>query len=877
MNFAQLYPAHAVARLGLKKLAHIAFGVAALVIVVLGWLLYDATVQSRESTRRVTHTLQEMRAIDEFGDALGLAESAQRGFLYSGRDAFLPDRDKALVKVTKATAEIKRLTLDNPDQQRRMAHLEQLIAERIAMMQEEVKQRQGKARDIPGARAATKVGRQVSARIDDLTGEMEQEELRLLGLRRAEEQQRHATAFVVLIAAVLISLLFLLPGYLGFVRQAGARDRIERTLADMAGSLPCAIYQCRSGPDQVGKQRFEFVSGSVAHLFGVTRELLLSNPDAFRECIFAEDRPALLAAIESAARTLEPLSHPFRVLSAEGETRWICDTAAVRKDPDGSLLWNGYWADITKQKLLEVELQEVGLVAEAANRAKSVFLATMSHEIRTPMNGVLGLLELLSLTELNAAQRATLKVVRESGKSLQRIIDDILDFSKIEAGKLEVRPEAASIRSALKAVCDIYSGIASSKNVLLTCNVDPRIRPALMVDPMRLRQIFNNLVSNALKFTDKGQVEIEAVLVVQTEIADRVRFSVKDSGIGISTADQETLFQPFTQAASDASPRAGGTGLGLTICQRLAQMMGGSIEMASAPGAGTTVSFELALARADPASIVTEEPVSDHEWLATTAKLRRAAPIVAVAEAEGTLVLIVDDHPTNRSLIERQVNMLGYAAESAGDGIAALAMWQAGRFGLLITDCNMPGMNGYDLARNIRAIESGHAGGKRIPIIACTANALDSEAELCFAAGMDDYLAKPVELKGLLNKLDQWLPIPRPVTPVDCSVLAAISGGDKAKERAFLADFRRVNDADAVRLGVAAAKCELLDFTSTVHRINGASRMVGAVALAAVCLRLEGAGRAGDWKAVESNMVAFRRELEKLNVFCEESECELPI
>ena len=276
----------------------------------------------------------------------------------------------------------------------------------------------------------------------------------------------------------------------------------------------------------------------------------------------------------------------------------------------------------------------------------------MSHEIRTPMNGVLGMLELLSLTKLDAEQRTTLEIVRESGKSLLRIIDDILDFSKIEAGKLEVRPEVASIKEVIEGVLNIYSGNASSKGLLLKPIVDPQISPAVLVDPVRLRQILNNFVSNAIKFTSQGTIEIKAELIERADGEDRVRFSVKDTGIGISAENQQRLFQPFSQAEGDTARRYGGTGLGLTICRRLADMMGGSIEMVSELGKGTTMILTLSLPIADPKDLPKTDPEGTRDLLSATTRMRRMAPSVAQAETEGTLVLLVDDHPTNRMLLD---------------------------------------------------------------------------------------------------------------------------------------------------------------------------------------------------------------------------------
>jgi signal transduction histidine kinase/CheY-like chemotaxis protein len=529
-----------------------------------------------------------------------------------------------------------------------------------------------------------------------------------------------------------------------------------------------------------------------------------------------------------------------------------------------AVLYSGIRREMAARTQAEHALVAAKEAADTANRAKSTFLATMSHEIRTPMNGVLGMLELLSLTRLDAEQRSTLEVVRQSGKSLLRIIDDILDFSKIEAGRLEVRPEAASIGALVEGVRNIYSGNASSKGLLITHRVDPGISPALRVDPLRLRQILSNFVSNAIKFTAAGSVEISAELVGRGGGEERLRFSVKDTGIGISAQDQQHLFQPFSQAAGNTAQRFGGTGLGLAICRRLARMMGGSIEMASELGKGTTMVLTVSLPIADPQSLPKPEAPSSAD-LPGAASARRTAPSAAQAETEGTLLLVVDDHPTNRSLLVRQANMLGYAAESAENGAAALKLWQSGRFAMVVTDCNMPVMNGYDLARSIRRLEGGN-GGARVPIIACTANALGGEAETCLAAGMDDYLVKPVALAQLGDKLERWLPLPADAcAPLDGSALAAFSGGNAAAERELLADFRRTNSEDAAMLRHAISERDLSLVTNASHRIKGACRMVGAYALASVCERIEHASRASEWHTVLADVAAFQQECMRLN------------
>jgi len=618
------------------------------------------------------------------------------------------------------------------------------------------------------------------------------------------------------------------------------------------------------------------VNQQMLSLTGCTRDELIGAPCKN----FFTDPERADAAIKQVLIDNELSNYELTVRAKNGKETVVSYNAATFHNRELKL--QGVFAaarDVTERKQFENAIVAAKEEADVANRAKSTFLATMSHEIRTPMNAVIGMLELLSMGKLDSGQRATLEIVRTSGKTLLRIIDDILDFSKIEAGKLAVCPETASINEVIENVHSLFTGSASGKSLLLKHSVDPEISAAVLVDPIRLRQILNNLVSNALKFTPKGgTIEIKAELIQRAEGNDQVKFSVKDTGIGISEEQQRKLFKPFHQADNDTGRRYGGTGLGLTICQRLAEMMGGSIDLLSELGKGTAMTLILSLPIADPKDLPKTDRKDTRDLLDTTTRMRRMAPSVSEAETEGTLVLLVDDHPTNRLVLEQQLNALGYAAETAKNGVKALDHVKSGRFGMVITDCHMPEMDGYELTRSIRALESAQ-GGKRIPIIAYTANALDGEAEACLAAGMNDYLAKPIELKKLLKKLDQWLPIPAirtseksskdsvALVPIDRSVLSAISGGDATVERDILLDFRRVNDEDAIMLEQAVGISDTRQVAHLSHRIKGASKMVGAIDLASACKRIEHASRNNDWTTVVVSMKAFNLECIRLNAY----------
>lgn len=524
--------------------------------------------------------------------------------------------------------------------------------------------------------------------------------------------------------------------------------------------------------------------------------------------------------------------------------------------------------DVTERKQAEQAMVAAKNAAELANRAKDSFLATMSHEIRTPLNGMLGMLELLGYSRLDGEQREALEAARDSGRGLVRIIDDVLDHARIEAGKLEIRAERVSIAQLLRRVVNTYSAVASTKGLTLRRIADPHISPALLADPLRVMQILGNFVSNAVKFTAEGYVEVRAELIAREDGTDTVRLSVRDTGIGIAPKALQRLFRPFEQAATDISRLYGGTGLGLSISRRLAEMMGGAIDVESTPGEGTTMSVTLALPIVDAAS------ADDVSEAAAPLPSGSAAHTALTAPGAGAPVLAVDDHPINRKLLARQLGALGLRAQTAADGQEALALWQDGEFAVIIVDCNMPVMDGYAFSRSVRAVEA-REGRPRTPIVAWTANVLPGAAAQCHAAGMDDILTKPVELSALKKALAKWMPataasFPRPVlagsepdgatqaTPIDYGELDKIAV-DAADRKEILQDFMEQTQTDLAQLEAALKDKDLPACGRIAHRMKGASRMVGARELAAESEAFEKSARQGGPKSEDAVKAALQR------------------
>lgn len=517
------------------------------------------------------------------------------------------------------------------------------------------------------------------------------------------------------------------------------------------------------------------------------------------------------------------------------------DVFASRIGGDGSPHVGILFKDVTERKKTEQALLSAKEQAELANRAKDSFLATMSHEIRTPLSGMLGMLEVLSLTQLDREQNETLQAAWDSGRSLLRIVSDILDWSKIEEGKLELSPRPTSVYQLLQEVTNTYSRVASAKSLMIHHYVDPRISKAHIVDPLRLSQVLNNFVSNAIKFTEQGGVEVRAILINQQDDKETICFSVKDSGIGITEEVQQRLFQRYHQESADTARMYGGTGLGLAICRRLAEFMQGKIELESELDRGSTFSLTLTLQVAISSGETIQRTNPEVE--------RRAVSPLFDYHQNAPMVLAVDDHPINRNLLARQLKLLGLRSEIAENGLVALSMWQAkwqhGDYSMVITDCHMPEMDGYALAQAIREIE-GKDNHFHTPIIAWTANALAEENERCKAAGMDDLLVKPANLMQLKETLIKWLPASATLNglvggagtkdlsahsdPIDFEILKEVVP-DSAEQAQVLQEFLSYIRVDNIKLIETLEAGDQLNAARMAHRMKGSSRMVGAIQL----------------------------------------------
>jgi PAS domain S-box-containing protein len=781
--------------------------------------------QKQKADAWVRHTFNVKEHLSSVRVDLLRAEVYRRAFVLGDRQARDP-LDRIAYEVPRLLATLRQSTEDNPRQHARVEAFAQLADARLRDIGTTIAlTERGDAAQASAIMASAESHRATAALID-LIERITAEERRLLTVRlKQAEDFREPTQAGLIGSGILILLLAYLV-YLDRWRRMQAlrianehleadilrRETAESELALLAENATDAVLRI----DLTG--RCIYASPSIEHLFGVAASQLVGQ--RLGASVHPDDRSEMQAfhsslvtgAVDRGVRAYRAkrIDTPGHDLWIEAHSGLVRDTATGEPREIITSL-----RDVTERKRLEAELEAARERAEAAVRAKSSFLANMSHEIRTPMNGVLGFADLLLNSDVSAEQRHQAQLIVDSAKAMMRLLNDILDLSKIEAGQMQISPEPIDLRHALHNCIKLVQPAAFRKDLWLDVQIDEALPTFILLDGLRLRQVTLNLLANAVKFTPAGGVCLRASVV---EFAGRAMFevAVEDTGIGIPAHRQTAVFEQFTQAEHSTAKRFGGTGLGLAISKQLAALMSGSLELTSQEGIGTTFTLRLPLLPAQSGGV---------------------RPGFAAAEATGQRplrILLAEDHDVNQVLMQAMLSRLGHDCVIVEDGVQAVQATTAAdqAFDLLLMDVQMPVMDGLEAARAIRA-----AGidADRLPIVALTANAYADDVAACLDAGMQDHLAKPLDLTILGRAIQKWTRSagPRVIVAPAFKISPALQARFDARKAELIAFAERL--AADERVGDAQVK----QLAGLLHKLAGSAAMFGQTELGVRAAELE--------------------------------------
>lgn len=497
----------------------------------------------------------------------------------------------------------------------------------------------------------------------------------------------------------------------------------------------------------------------------------------------------------------------------------------------GTAFYNMF-TEIRRQARTEKELFALKEKAIEASEMKSHFLANMSHEIRTPLNGILGMIELMLHTQLTNEQRGFVDTLKESSSSLLALLNDILDLSKIESGRLEIESAPFEPMEVVTSVANVLEYPARHKKLKVTVFSDDTLPPIVLGDALRVRQVLLNLLGNAIKFSSQGTIQIRVGLVELKASRARLRFEVVDEGAGFDEATKRKLFKAFSQADSSTTRKYGGTGLGLAICRQLVELMEGKIDVISAPGKGSTFWFEIPfdvsftrISKANEASLL-------HQPL--------------MLEEQGFAILVVEDHVVNQKVVSSLLDKIGGRYKIANNGLEALEILSAEKFDLVLMDCHMPKMDGYEAARLIR--EGKNILQPQIPIIAATANVIKGEKEKCLEAGMNDYISKPMALRELQSKIYLWISkngeMKRPgggllVNSEALKKIHRLDDQDGNLYQEIVDIFASTFPQDLKDMNEMLVHARYLDLGERAHRVKSTCDHLGITSMAEICFFIE--------------------------------------
>ncbi|CAN7722741.1 PAS domain S-box protein [Pseudoduganella sp. LjRoot289] len=623
--------------------------------------------------------------------------------------------------------------------------------------------------------------------------------------------------------------------YVCFVTDISERKAMEQALRaseqqfrSLIGNIPGISYRSLMAPGWP----MVFVSAAVENLTGYPATDFLGTPPArcYGDLIHPDDHGQVARGLELAVEQGEPFVLEYRLLHKDGSTRWMWENGSAIFDERGKVQWlDGVILDISGRRTMEEELRAAKERAEQAAAARSAFLANMSHEIRTPMNAILGFTDVLLQGELANDQRRHLNTVRNSARSLLRLLNEILDTAKLDKGAVELELGDYNLLALIDELASTMGSSASAKSLDLAIAYDPSLPRFLHGDELRVRQVLGNLLGNAIKFTAKGSVKLEALRENGPD-GDNLHVIVSDTGIGIPAGRLAAIFEPFTQADASMNRRFGGTGLGTTICKQLAELMGGQIWATSSEGQGSAFHVVLPL-------VAAASPVAP----------QAQAPCIKLPALN---ILAADDVPQNLELLMLLLGKQGHSITGASDGASAVQLAAEGRFDVILMDVQMPGMDGLEATRRIRAQET-QLGRPRVPIVAMTASVLDKDREATSAAGMEGFAPKPVDMQVLAREIAMVLGIAidagadgayAGVTPQVLNHGRALNrwaGQQQAYHRALRSFAAERRDSAAAELRAMADAGRAADGAAFAHQIKGAAANLGLEQLAATLGQLE--------------------------------------
>lgn len=610
----------------------------------------------------------------------------------------------------------------------------------------------------------------------------------------------------------------------------------EQRWGSLTRMLPQLIWTANpeGSIDYYSPQFIEFTGKSNEELF----------QEGWKNLIPPEDYETVVSEWKSSLSSSENFNLEFRIRSAAGTNRWFKVQAVPVRDYDGTVIrWLGSCTDISELKQAATDLLTAKDNAETANRAKDEFLANVSHEIRTPMNAILGMTNLLLDSSLDEFQHDLMQTVKSAGDNLLTIINDLLDYSKMDAGKLELEQAPFSPGQIIREIVNMLKPRVQSRNLKLTCQIEESIPGMVIGDASRLRQVLVNLLTNGIKFTPKGEVNVRLKLAQQNDENVALTFTVQDTGIGIAPERQQSIFEAFEQEDTSTTRKYGGTGLGLTIASRLVRAMQGEIELQSTPGKGSTFSFTAIFSSAE-ASVV-------------FGKFETAASPELQEKSRALKILIAEDNEFNVKLLEQLLKQQERSFRIATDGEQALHLAKSEKFDLLLLDIHMPLKDGFEVARELRRWEEERNIGEPIPIIALTARSTLQIREQCLAAGMDELVTKPMRPEEL------WQAIRRVTSGstesssydllIDRKMVLATCGENAELLQILIGSFLENVPSQLDELRNAHSRSDLPALREAAHKIASSLRTFSETA-GQLALKTEEAAMAGDLKVCRSRV-----------------------